>query len=51
MPSQRSGTALFDGGHDLQLPKAQAGSLAPGRSVEAEDVCDLEHNELGGRTS
>nr|WP_315598518.1 hypothetical protein [uncultured Cupriavidus sp.] len=51
MPSQRRGTALFDGRHDLQLPKAQGGSLSPGRPVEAEDIRDLEHVELGGGTS
>lgn len=49
MPSQCPGAALFDGRHDLQLPQAQVCSLSPGRPVEAEDVRDLEHNELGGR--
>lgn len=49
MPTQCRGATPFNGRHDLQLTQAQVCSLSPGRPMEAEDIRDLEHNELGGR--
>jgi hypothetical protein len=44
MATERRGAALLDGGHDLQLGKAQVAALggAPGGPVGAEDVADLD---------
>jgi hypothetical protein len=40
--SQRRAAALFDRGHDLQLPEAQVGGLTPRWAKRAKDVCYLE---------
>lgn len=42
MPSQRRATALFDRGHDLQLPEAQVGSLTPRWAKRTKDVGHLQ---------
>ena len=42
MPSQRRAAALFDRGHDLQLPEAQVGGLMPRWAKRAKDVRHLE---------
>ena len=42
MPSQRRAAALFDRGHDLQLPEAQVGGLTPRWAKRTKDVRHLE---------
>ena len=42
VPSQRRAAALFDRGHDLQLPEAQVGGLTPRWAKRAKDVSHLE---------
>jgi hypothetical protein len=51
MAAQRRGAALFDGRHDLALTQAQVSVLilAPGRSVDAEDIRDLQARRSHGR--
>ena len=48
MPTQCRTAALLDGGHHLQLSKAQVTMLAlsPGRPVSAEDIRDLQQRAL-----
>ena len=42
MPSQRRAAALFDRGHDLQLPEAQVSGLMPRWAKRAKDIRHLE---------